>query len=324
MTVGLRLLFPCIFLHGWIAPFSAEAARVRHTRDPQELAHTLFGCAAKATTMNGSVSGPERAIGIFSRSDNDPAATSKSGIVLSTGDAKSPSASSSIRPAASSASNGDEQLSQITSANTRDAAAISFDFQTAPDVKNIRINVAFVSQESSTRMGQGFDDVFAVFIDGELVEFVRGSETREPEPNQNSSSTANNVRVITQSKLIDLTGRKMHSLKLAVADVGDNNGDSLAFVSIDGNDEHPPFVASTGFGIPPRETPKTREWPALQRFEPPNTTHPVIPSFPLPPFLENRSPVSVPERGSSLLLSSMALLSLLFANFLRRQIAENA
>ena len=304
-----------------------KAALVRPTRDANEIAHNLFGRSAKAVTVNSSISGPEGSIGMFSGSSNDEATGQRSGVVLSTGDAKSAAAWNSRAPATPpAASAGDEQLSQLAGVNTQDAATISLDFHTAPDIKNLRIKLTFVSQESSARLQQGFDDVFAIFIDGELVQFARGSETREPDAQRNSSLAGKNVRVVNTSKLIDVSKPKNHSMKLAIANVGDSGGNSFALISIEGEEEHPPFIARASKVMPPPQPPgpppppeppvkPEDKLPPIDRFEPSKTTTPVVPSLPPPPYLEMQTPIKVPDRGSSLLLSSLGFFSLLIARF---------
>src|ERR1041385_4632243 len=70
---------------------SAQAAHVEATRDPNRLVHELFAPSANVVAVNAAVSGPADAIAIFSGDDKDSSMGSKSGIVLSTGDATSQS-----------------------------------------------------------------------------------------------------------------------------------------------------------------------------------------------------------------------------------------
>jgi len=229
----------------WAAIGAAHATEVNVTGDPKVLARELFGPGSNVSPFDGRISAGKNATAIFSNPDDVPLDT-KSGIILSTGDAafakgwKHNAAPAGPTP-------GDQSLADLIGGGTYDAATLSYAFNVPEGRTNITVQFAFVSEEAPARAGQGFNDVMAIFVDGVACEVVRTSDARDPLPASNKkkskakSSGAANLRAVIRAKSVAVAPGKTHTLKVAIADGGDSRGDSLAFVTIKGMEPPPIF-----------------------------------------------------------------------------------
>jgi hypothetical protein len=187
------------------------------------------GAASAAGTFTGGVSA---GIGI------------ESGILLTSGSsALAVGPNNSDSTGANNGTTGDAQLSGLAAgATTYDANILSFDFTSTSS--NLFFNFVFASEEYNEFVGSTFNDVFGFFLDGNNIALIPDTTTPVTINNVNLTSNpgyyVNNspgsadiqydgfTTVLTASATGLSAGS--HTIKLAIADVGDSGYDSAVFL----------------------------------------------------------------------------------------------
>jgi hypothetical protein len=184
-----------------------------------------------ASQSGGTFAGAGSAIGI------------DSGILLtsgSVGNAVGPNTTSSA--STSNGSPGDSQLNALSGGTTFDATTLSFDFTTTTG--DLFFSYVFASEEYLEYVNTGFNDVFGFFVDGVNIALLPGTGTPVSINNvnlgQNPASFIDNTSGVKNTQYDGLTtvltaaalGLRAgtHSIKLAIADVGDTVYDSGVFI----------------------------------------------------------------------------------------------
>jgi hypothetical protein len=224
---------------------------VTQTNDPDVLAATIVGSGI--TVISASVTGAAAAFGTFVDGSNIGGGFFDSGIILASGnvvDAEGPNNSDSTTTNFGTA--GDADLNAIIS-GTRDAAILELIFLTAGG--DLFFSYIFASEEYNEFANSNFNDVFAFFVDGVNIALIPGTSTAVSINNVNGGNpfgtNAQNPQFFNNNDLNDggpffdleydgfttvFTAQALglssgeHTLKLAIADVGDNILDSAVFI----------------------------------------------------------------------------------------------
>lgn len=147
---------------------------------------------------------------------------------------------------------GDSDLDAL-GFSTNDATVLEFDFETAGG--DLFFNYVFASEEYNEYVNSGFNDVFAFFLDGVNIALIPGTTTPVSINNVNGGNPlgtdASNSAYYINNDLNDggpffdieydgfttkLTAQALgigagtHTIKLAIADVGDSILDSAVFI----------------------------------------------------------------------------------------------
>jgi gliding motility-associated-like protein len=210
----------------------------------QQLVQSILGKGF--TVSNAKLTCPTDAVGNFTSTTSNIGLGT--GILLTTGsinNANGPNNNSGKTTKNGGA--GDTQLDSLSGTNTEDACALEFDL--VPSCDEFKIRYVFASEEYPEYVGSTFNDIFAFFISGPGI---TGTVNIATIPNTNIPVTINNVNAKKNSQyFVDNTNGKTveyngftkpltasikvipcssYHLKMAIADVGDEEYDSGVFV----------------------------------------------------------------------------------------------
>ena len=137
---------------------------------------------------------------------------------------------------------GDADLDALAGQATSDAAVLEFDF--VPQTSSVRFDYVFSSEEYLEYVGGGYNDAFGFFVNGTNCALV--GEPPVPvtvdtiNPGSNSSSFIDNTDgsldtemdglTVVLSCTASVTANATNTMKLAIADSGDNAYDSAVFL----------------------------------------------------------------------------------------------
>jgi hypothetical protein len=228
-----------------LATIGASSAKavliVTPTNNATTLSNTILGTGI--TASNFVYTGGSTASGTFTGGASAGIVIDK-GIILTSGDANlAPGPNNSGGAGSSNGASGDAQLSALAGgATTNNASVLSFDFTSTSS--NLFFNFVFASEEYNEYVGSGFNDVFGFFLDGKNIALIPGTTTPITINNVNLGSNSgfyvNNspgsadiqydgfTKVLTANALNLAPGK--HTIKLAIADVGDSILDSAVFI----------------------------------------------------------------------------------------------
>ncbi|KPV39714.1 hypothetical protein AN478_11455 [Thiohalorhabdus denitrificans] len=248
--------------------------------DPSEDADTLVDAVlGPGITLDGAPSysdGPDAAqSGIFT-GGNDAGIGIEEGVLMTSGSAANVDGSNhGDYTSTETGAPGDPDLDALVApGETRDAAVLELDFST--DSGNLAFDYVFASEEYNEFVGSSFNDVFAFFVDGENIANIPGTDTPVSINNVNGGNPlgkdASNADLFNNNDLDDggpffdleydgftdvftatATGLEpgSHTIKLAIADTGDNDLDSGVFI------EGGSFTSRPGDGTTPVPAPGT-------------------------------------------------------------------
>jgi hypothetical protein len=222
-----------------------RAATITANNNATVLVNTLLAGNPGITFSNAVFTGDANAGGTFTGAKVDNLGIDN-GIILSSGNVVSAAgANSSTRTTTIFGTPGDATLNASFSTSTQDAAVLSFDFTTTTG--NVFFNYVFGSEEYPEFVSSGFNDVFGFFVDGKNIALIPNITTPiaidNVNANTNSAFFRNNndgtpgpinlqydgfTTVLTAQALGLSPGT--HTLKLAIADVGDGRFDSGVFL----------------------------------------------------------------------------------------------
>lgn len=229
--------------------------------DPSDLAKAMLGADSNISIVPGSVvyRGADGQGGTYTGlSLADPVAREAllmpDGVILTSGDALAAETNSGTGEGTEHGAAGDADLSAlIGGTTTNDANVLEFQFTVSADMKSIKLELLFGSEEFPEFVGQ-FNDVLGIFLDGQQIAF---DASNKPLTVNNNFFTLNNTSPLdtldpdaagkTAVSFVDLeydglTRRLMtvapldpsvtvHTLKIAIADAGDDSLDSAALIA---------------------------------------------------------------------------------------------
>ena len=214
---------------------------VNTTNNATTLGNTILGTGITAT--NFVYTGGATASGTFTGGNSAGIGIDK-GIILTSGNANlAPGPNSSSSAGVNNGTAGDAQLSALASGGTTNNASIlSFDFTSTSS--DLFFNFVFASEEYNEFVGSSFNDVFGFFLDGNNIALIPGTTTPVTINNvnlgsnsgfyiNNSPGSANiqydGFTTVLTAKTLGLAPGN-HTIKLAIADVGDSILDSAVFL----------------------------------------------------------------------------------------------
>ncbi|WP_414621434.1 PEP-CTERM sorting domain-containing protein [Calothrix sp. CCY 0018] len=227
---------------------SARAISITPTNDGNTLTNTILGSGITVVPGSVNYNGANGASGTFTNG-NLSGIGIDSGIILTTGQASSAVGPNNADDTTTvNGTAGDADLDALIPQNTRDAATLEFDFESAGG--DIFFDYVFASEEYNEFTNSSFNDVFAFFLDGQNIALVPGTTTpvsinsvntgtnsaffNNNDPSDLGTPTPFNIEydgfttVFTAQALALTPGT--HTIKLAVADAGDSSLDSAVFI----------------------------------------------------------------------------------------------
>ena len=232
---------------------------------PAQLAGALVGTGV--TVSNAQFTGANIAGGTFSGGGTGAGAIIgfEQGAVLSSGAiANVVGPNNADNATTSNGQPGDASLNALlpVGQSTNDAASLTFDF--VPDASSVTFRYVFSSEEYNEFVGEGFNDVFAFFVNGTncatvggqpvSVDTINGGNPFGTNPS-NASLYRNNDPDDPGPPTIDtqmdglttvltcaapVTANQTNTMKLAIADVGDFSYDSAVFIEAGSLTTEPP------------------------------------------------------------------------------------
>ncbi|VUC36529.1 unnamed protein product [Clonostachys rosea] len=226
----MRVASLLIFAAGW-----ADAVSISSQANPVALAKALFGPGI--TVQSAVYKGNSLAAGTFT---NGPSPDLSTGIILSSGDARSPQtliAKGNTRFGLS----GNERCTSLAGTTARDPAVLSAVVKLDAGLTGFSAYYQFATQEYPEYVGSSFNDVMYILVDGEQIAedatgdpitlngpFFRGSNVLLPAVSGNALKGS--TPVLKSNQKADPAGT--HTIEIGVCDAGDDALDSAAFVRI--------------------------------------------------------------------------------------------
>lgn len=219
--------------------------------DAVQMAETIFGAGIKI--VSASYTGDPLQSGIYSGADKTMpgVAPADSGLILSTGrvsDFTQSEGDANISPGTSTAFGGagDEMLSKVSGQMTFDAAVFEASFIPTGDMLSMQI--VWSSEEYLEYVNSGFNDAFAVWVNGVPAELVIGSgsisiDNINDKVNSNlyvdNPSSANTYNTEMDGFTVTLTLKvpvkpgEVNTFRMAIGDGGDGFFDSAVMIAAD-------------------------------------------------------------------------------------------
>ncbi len=223
---------------------------VREGTTARDLADKIFGDGV--AVMGASYTGDIDSAGTYTATgtDWDGVLPGEEGIILSTGNAEDYTNSSGEANQSNSTStnttgpNNRTDLNDFSGARTFDAAVLDVDF--IPKGNVMSMEFVFSSEEYPEFINSIYQDFVAVWINGTEVPLAVGNKDIDP-GNVNAGTNENlfvdntddavNTEMdgltITLSLTIDVIPDQLNSIRIAIADVGDNRYDSNLLIGAD-------------------------------------------------------------------------------------------
>lgn len=217
-----------------------------------QMAQTIFGTGV--TVVGATYNGDNDSSAIYSNGDtiSPNVVPGDTGIILSTGEADrftsvgSQSNFVSNLTSPSSGPNNDPLFVAASGRNTFDASILEVDFIPDPGVELITMKFVFASDEYPEFVGSIFNDLFGVWLDGELVPLSVGDGlvsignlNTVGGPNLFNLNTSDQFNTemdgftISLSLIVPVTEGQVNTLRLGITDVGDANFDSNVLIATD-------------------------------------------------------------------------------------------
>ena len=219
------------------------------TADAVRMAETIFGAGIKI--VSATYTGDPLQSGIYSGADKTMpgVAPADSGLILSTGRASDFTQSSGDANISSGTSTdfkgaGDEMLGKVSGQQTFDAAVFEASFVPTGDLLSMQI--VWSSEEYLEYVKSGFNDAFAVWVNGVPAELVIGSgsisiDNINNKENSNlyvdnpaSANTYNTEMdgfTVTLTLKVPVKAGEVNTFRMAIADGGDGVYDSAVLVA---------------------------------------------------------------------------------------------
>ncbi len=216
------------------------------------MAQTIFG--DNVSVVGATYTGDSDASAIYSGGDSiaPGVVPGDTGVILSTGEAQaftSVGPQSNIRSNMTTPNSGprnDPQFVDLAGANTFDASILEVDFIPDEDVNFITMEFVFSSDEYPEYVGSVYNDMFAVWIDGEVVPLSAGNgQISISNINESGGQNLFNINTADQfntemdgftislSVVIPVTPDEVNTLRIGITDVGDAAYDSNVLIAAD-------------------------------------------------------------------------------------------
>jgi hypothetical protein len=235
---------------------NASAMTIKPDTDGHKLANAIVGEGITVTPGSIDYTGAAGSAGFFDDGMSSGIGI-KNGIVLTTGLASDAMGSNDAdNTTTNNGSAGDADLNQlIDGIFTQDASVLEFDFES--EGGDLFFDFVFASEEYNEFVNTGFNDVFGFFLDGENIALIPGTDTPvaintvnggnpfgkdasnpdlynnndpdDPGP-ANFNIEYDGFTDVFKAKALKLSPGT-HTIKLAVADVGDTAFDSAVFIA---------------------------------------------------------------------------------------------
>lgn len=214
-----------------------------------QMAETVFGPGV--TVNSASYNGWSQSSGIYTNGDSvAPGVTpSDTGVILSTGRAShitqsggDPNRSGSTSTNTSGQSNNSD-FNAAANANTFDAAYMDVNF--TPTTDFITMQFTFASEEYPEFTGSIYNDIFAVWVNGNLVSSPIVNVTQINSVNQSANATLfnNNTNddyntemdgfTVTLTLVMPVNNGVPNNIRFGIADVADSSYDSNVLIAAD-------------------------------------------------------------------------------------------
>ena len=229
----------CLFTAAFAS--NSSALNVTTNNDGTQLVNTILG--PDITIEQGSIvyTGADNASGIFSEGANSGITVDK-GIILTTGDASlAPGPNNSASSGVGNGLPGDADLDNL-GFTTQDATSLKFNFTSQGG--DLSFKYVFASEEYNEFANQQFNDVFAFFLDGKNIALLPGTTTpvsinsvnrdQNPQFFVDNEAATNNIQYDGFTQVLTAAAQALtpgvHTIKLAIADVGDDIFDSAVMI----------------------------------------------------------------------------------------------
>lgn len=219
---------------------------------PNILVKNVLSGDAGIEIRNIAYKGYDRSLSLFENGLNAGLGIDK-GIILSSGlavGAKGPNTTGTYTSGAGGA--GSTLLNKYSGSSTVDAAELQFEFR--PQTGQVVFNYIFSSEEYIEWVNKGFSDIFGFFVEGPGI---TGEQNVALVPNTNLSVSIDNINHLKNASYFLLNNNpasasykflqhdaqtvkleakltlipcEWYTIKLSIADVGDNNWDSWVFI----------------------------------------------------------------------------------------------
>ncbi|KAJ57413.1 2,3,4,5-tetrahydropyridine-2,6-carboxylate N-succinyltransferase [Actibacterium mucosum KCTC 23349] len=215
------------------------------------MAEAIFGEGVEV--IDATYTGDNRSSGIYSDGDNisDTVTPGDTGVILSTGRTSAFTNNSSTNTNQSGSTttgsrgpNNDADFNALAGTSTFDASFLEIDFRPDGDVMSLQF--VFSSEEYPEFVGSIYNDVVGVWLDGQPVDLAVGTGNTNvgnvnPTNNENlfvdNSNDQHNTEMdgftVTLTLKMDVVPGDVHTLKIGIADVGDNRYDSNLLIAGD-------------------------------------------------------------------------------------------
>ena len=225
----------------------------------EEMAEAIFGQGVEV--LGASYTGDNRSSGIYSDGDavSDTVTPGDTGVILSTGRTSAFTNNSSTNTNQSNSTttgsrgpNNDSDFNALAGTSTFDASFLEIDFRPDGDVMSLQF--VFSSEEYPEFVGSIYNDVVGVWLDGQPVDLAVGTGQTNvgnlnPTNNENlfvdNSNDQHNTEMdgftVTLTLKMDVVPGDVHTLKIGIADVGDNRYDSNLLIA--GNSAQTALIA---------------------------------------------------------------------------------
>ncbi len=217
------------------------------------MAELIFG--DRVTVTGATYTGDSDASAIYSNGDaiSPNVVPGDTGVILSTGEADRFTNESVTNPnqrtnttTPNSGPNRDPDFVELAGRATFDASFLEVDFIPDPGIEFITLEFVFSSEEYPEFSNSIYNDLFAVWIDGEAVPLAAGnglsSVTNINQSgdinlfNSNVNDTFNTEMdgfTVSMSFVVPVTPGEVNTLKLGITDVGDSAFDSNVLIAAD-------------------------------------------------------------------------------------------
>lgn len=231
---------------------TAEKLNVDTSVNADGMAEAMFGSGIKI--ISADYTGAAQASGTYSDADSTMpgVAPSDSGVILSTGKAKDITNSDgadrndSAGTTTRNWTDGDEDLAGIAGMKTFDAAILEAEF--VPQGSTLTMQVTFSSEEYLEYVDSGYNDAVGIWVNGIKAELTVGDgdisiDNINDEDNSNlyldnartddTYNTEMDGLTVTMTLKAQVTPGEVNTIKIGIADAGDNKFDSNLMIAGD-------------------------------------------------------------------------------------------